>query len=93
MPLPQLPAGAPTAGTVRLLFSITRLWRMTVQRGIFVGVMIGVGLGFSMFSRLHSPSCGGGGSPGFSELGSMPEELWRKTDPSIARLPPELEPE
>ncbi len=81
------------AGTVRLLFSTITLLRMIVQRGISVVVMIGVGSGCSMFGRLHSPSCGGGGSPGFSEFGTMPEELCRNSESSITRLPPAFEPE
>ena len=76
---------------------------MIVQRAIFVEVMFG--RYFSHFGRVlrrffsllflrpHSPSCGGGGSPGFSAFGAMPEELWRKIECSIVRLPPEFEPE
>src|SRR5260370_40572164 len=82
----------PFGGTVRLLFSMNLSLRMIVRRGILVDEIVGVGvLGCS--GLLHSPSCGGGGSLGFSEFGARPTVLCANVDCSIIRLPPALEPE
>ena len=61
------------------------------QRAMFVEVNWWYGL--LGFFALHMPFSGGGPSPGFSPLGTIPAEFWRKVDFSITRLPPEFEPE
>src|ERR1039458_1366475 len=92
-PTPHSSPAAPVPATVRLLFSMITSLRIIVHRATSVEVIVGSGLGCSMLGRLHSPACGGGASPGFSEFGTTPAELRRNSEYSIASLPPEFEPE
>src|ERR1039458_9566836 len=92
-PTPHSSPAAPAPATVRFPFSVITSLRIIVHRAKSVEGVVGSGLRRVMVDRLHSPSCGGGASPGFSEFGTTPAELRRKSEYSIASLPPEFEPE
>ena len=68
---------------------------MIVQCSISVDSNFGSFLWFFLYGWWggQAPFCGGGPSPGFSELGTMPVVLSSKTEFSMIRLPPEFEPE